>query len=273
MLFLLLHNLFLDMNIYSTVYGTNGYKVGDVMNRLFTIVFKMSGEEALLGGFWFLKVLFFASLLLFLIRRVSKNVFINMGGVMALALVFRYQDLHIPFWGLNSTLFMAVAIMLAGIIYKRYDDRIHCKSKLIVVCFAVVVLGAFLWPGSMLRFTAIQCMPYTLSGIAGSIMVLEICRIAYDKMTNGKLLSVWKYIGDNTLIILSLHMLSFKLASWLIVEIYNLPNYRMAEFITIHDYSIRGWWILYSIIGVAIPLVANLLLKNNLLVWVNKLFH
>ena len=68
-LFLLLHNLFFYINIYNDKYGFNGivssvYDTDEFIKRFLNIVFAMRGNEQLLGGFWFIRVLFIASIIL-----------------------------------------------------------------------------------------------------------------------------------------------------------------------------------------------------------------
>ena len=81
--FLLLHNILFKMNIYNDKYGFSGnvssvYGVEDFMSRFLNIVFAMRGNEQLLGGFWFIRVLFISSIVLsviccFKIEFISNN--------------------------------------------------------------------------------------------------------------------------------------------------------------------------------------------------------
>ena len=74
-LFLLLHNLFFNLNIYNEYYGYQGsvsrvYNYGDVslwVIKLLKITTAMIGEEQLLGGYWFLHTLFCSSFISFFI--------------------------------------------------------------------------------------------------------------------------------------------------------------------------------------------------------------
>ena len=64
------------------------------------------------------------------------------------------------------------------------------------------------------------------------------------------------YIGQRTLVIMMLHFLSFKVVAVLADLIYNLPAYCIAAFPTL--YGEKGmWWILYTIVGVSLPLLAD----------------
>ncbi len=68
LLFLLLHNLFCYLNIYSSKYGYQGHGVSmlsvrEIKDSLWTIVTGMSGADPLLGGFWFLRELLLGSVI------------------------------------------------------------------------------------------------------------------------------------------------------------------------------------------------------------------
>lgn len=232
------------------------------------IVFKMQGEEAMLGGFWFLKCLFFASLTLFLSLKWIRNRTIII--ILFLTLMFGNLmfNIHIPFWGLGKTYSMAVIFMYLGYMYKEKSIQLECNSISLLVCFTIVCFGSLFWATSMLNFNLPKAVPYILSGVAGSIMILGISRKLNEKSTlthNNTL-----YLGNKTMIILALHFISFKIVSLLIVLIYHLPSYRLAEFITIHEYSRKGWWIVYVLIGIACPLFMDYIYKNGLKVLFKK---
>lgn len=67
--FLLLHNIFYNLNIYNDEYGYHGivqhiYVTEDFMNRAKSIIL-MTHAECLLGGYWFLGSLFWGALVAF----------------------------------------------------------------------------------------------------------------------------------------------------------------------------------------------------------------
>ena len=73
-----------------------------------------------------------------------------------------------------------------------------------------------------------------------------------------------KFIGDMTLPILIWHFISFKVISFVIIRIYGLPVEFMAKFPVIEEYSIKGWWLLYALAGIIIPILINTLQKHVL---------
>ena len=90
LLFLLLHNLFFQLNLYNDQYGYHGavshpYSFYGIYHTAFAIVTRMQGAEQLLGGYWFLNALFFGSLIAWLVIRFVKNTLI--GGAFCCASV------------------------------------------------------------------------------------------------------------------------------------------------------------------------------------------
>ena len=81
--FLLLHNVFFCLNIYNGEFGFKGnvshiYIWKDFVVRLIHIVTRMSDNEQLLGGYWFLKSLFIGSILGYVTIRKAKS--LKFGG-------------------------------------------------------------------------------------------------------------------------------------------------------------------------------------------------
>jgi fucose 4-O-acetylase-like acetyltransferase len=94
-------------------------------------------------------------------------------------------------------------------------------------------------------------LPFLLvCGATGIYFNLYICK----KLTAQKSVRIINYIGENTLIILALHLLFFKIASLILIHFQNLPVNDLASFPTIKGTS-KHWWWLYSLCGLIFPLI------------------
>lgn len=142
---------------------------------------------------------------------------------------------------------------MIGYNYKAMNLAIHRSWWTIPVGLLLVTLGVFYWQASLLQFSWTQVIPYLISAMAGILMVFKLSSYVNNKDNLLKRLLV--YIGDHTLTILTWHFLCFKIVSLIIIYWENLPIERLAEFPVITDYSCRGWFILYFIVGMAVPLV------------------
>lgn len=72
------------------------------------------------------------------------------------------------------------------------------------------------------------------------------------KETQGVVAKALEFIGKHTLTILTWHFLAFKIVSLLIIQIYDLPIERLAEFPVILEYSSQGWWIAYFLVAMVV---------------------
>lgn len=78
LLFTLLHNLFYHLNIYNDLFGYKGsvshlFTMKELLGNMFYNVIKMDRIPPLLGGFWFIRDLFFASLFVGVITFLAKS--------------------------------------------------------------------------------------------------------------------------------------------------------------------------------------------------------
>lgn len=63
------------------------------------------------------------------------------------------------------------------------------------------------------------------------------------------------FLGENTLYVFAFHLLAFKLVSMLKVGIYVLPWEMVGDHPVVHNEQGQWFWLLYTIVGVAIPLL------------------
>lgn len=78
LLFLLLHNVFYHLHIYSDEYGYEGktsvlYTTADFVKRAISVTTQMQGHEQLLGAYWFMKLLFVGSFIFYIALKVLKS--------------------------------------------------------------------------------------------------------------------------------------------------------------------------------------------------------
>ena len=261
LIFLILHNIFFYLNIYNDIWGFDGevsqlYGWSDYLKKAFLIFFCLSGNEQLLGGYWFLHTMFFASFIFYGLLKLKIPV---VGGIIALLLSAFLYFKGIPVVNIycGAKEWLEVSCMMAGYLYKTYSiDKLVDKYSVYVipVCALLLLLGSVYWKGEMLKMKWTHTIPYFISAIAGSIIVMIISKLS---VRNQGVSNVIANIGDKTLEILTWHFLSFKLVSLVIIACYGLPIQRLAEFPTMSPYNEQGWWILYLIIGVGVPVIAT----------------
>ena len=261
--FLILHNLFFRLNLYSVEYGDYLYGSRDFLTNTIYVIGSMTHADRLLGGFWFLHSYFVASFMLFLTVWIGRNrnrwLLSALGILLVVCMLVSGTGIHVPLY-VNLKEFMAAIFMIAGYIYKRSELNLEKHPVIVVpVCVMLIALGVAFWPGDMTSVNYLKVVPYSITAVAGSLLVLSLCHgLSGLKICEHSL----TYVGDRTLGILTWHFLSFKLVSLIIVSIYCLPLSRLGEFPVIVEYSNGGWWLPYTITGVTVPLLMDWLFSR-----------
>ena len=262
LLFLVLHNVFFYLNIYSDVYGWNGivshlYGIKETLFCAAKIVIAMTETEQLLGGYWFIKELFIGAFVSFLVFKFVRNLYFGGGILLLLTIVLSFTDFEIPFFHVCSRSFLASFFIVMGRCYKLWTFKTDAWHHTMVFAILVAV-GSIYFGTSMLGYDTLQIIPYSCCAIMGTIMVLNVSQAISQR--NNLVTSSLLFIGDHTLEILTWHFLSFKLVSLLIVLVYGLPLAMISEFPVVSDYA-SSFWILYTIVGCGLP-VGGVYLKE-----------
>lgn len=250
-IFLLLHNLFYYLNIYSISYNINDYK-----HKIFQIL-TMTGSEQLLGGFWFLKELLYASifslftfkLITSINKKLSIRVLLTTSLVFALfSIMYSYANFKIPTIG--SKTLLATSYFIVGYAFHKINmiyTNIN-KRGIGIFLFTVFVISSLYVKGSM-ENKGISIIPYFAVSIIASVSTIYL-----TKYITGYLMKILDYVGKNTLYILIFHFLSFKIVSLFILMIENLPYTNLSTFPVLEDRN-GFMWVIYTIIGVVVPLL------------------
>lgn len=166
LIFLVLHNLFFYLNIYNDELGARGivshlYTWQETLKKAAFIVTRMSDTEQLLGGYWFLKSLFWGSLIAFFTIRYIKNA--KMCGLLICIIILMSAfHLHIPYLGIGGREFFAALFFISGYCYQKGGLYIHQNYWIFLIGVVVVTLGKSFWQATLLKFDSWQVIPYHL---------------------------------------------------------------------------------------------------------------
>lgn len=284
-IFSLLRNFFIDINVY-----TNNPQVLETVNSKFAFVTEywtwkdiliniikgciLPGNVQMGGALWFLATLLQISIAYCVIEFILRK-FIDIKQLgnaqliisivfLGIGYIFNLGDVYI--FGIES-FFSCYCLFHIGILLHQYESRIsNIKTMGIVgvlsICFVVLcVLNSF---GSV----ALGANNYNnpifmlIASLAGWFLLYASAVLLKQKVNVSKCLA---YIGENTLPIVILHFLAFKVVSLMGVLIYKDELYKIAAFPVLHEGF--GWRVAYTLVGIVIPLVVNELwinLKNKL---------
>ena len=261
----LLHNVFFSIGIYNDTFEYNGqvmheYSAQEMLLGLLNGIF-MRGTERLLGGFWFLKSLFYGSIIFFVTRKFIPKPWQGATLLLSITIFSSYHHLRVPFLAINSRDCFAAFFIMTGHLSRNTIIRGNplvgtlFAKKGIIAMFAVCIgLGSILWPTSMLHYQWHQVIPYAITAIMGTFVIFYIGHcLNNDGSQHVK--SFLIYTGDHTFNVLTWHFLSFKLVSILLIALYSGIQYeRLADFPVIKELAEQGWWVMYLIFGVMTPL-------------------
>lgn len=261
LLFLLLHNVFFYLNIYSDEYGFNGrtsvlYTATDFINKAISIATKMQGHEQLLGGYWFMKLLFVGSFIFYLTVKVLRGCWWGSLILLAAAIVLSYFDWSLRYFHLGTREFFAASILYMGYLYKQYHWMWHRNIAINITAFILMIVGARNWLTTMHHYEYWKVLPYTISAV---LLVLTMLHLSewMVKNNNNYVVRFMIFTGNHTMEVLTWHFLSLKLVSLLLIALYGLPIKQLSEFPVIEEYAHQGWWILYFCVGVGIPILGT----------------
>lgn len=122
-----------------------------------------------------------------------------------------------------------------------------------IAAVVLVLVGSSYWKMStgVTVYENARMLPYIVTAVLGTWAVYSL---PWNRLT-GCAANLMQFIGNNTLTVLTWHFLAFKLVSLLIIFVYGLPIARLAEFPVITDYTVRGWWVAYLLVAMAVTCV------------------
>lgn len=266
-IFLLCHNLFFALHIYSEQHTlSHPYNIRQIIWSVFVILTKMQGHEQLLGGYWFMRSLFVASLLSYLYMYLCRGkLLVGVLAMLLMSFLLNVFDFTIPVLNLSSSDFLISSFVLTGTLFS--EKKIKTFSVWgIVLSFAITFLGIFVWKADILYPEYPKALVYYVTAILATWSLYSFFEMFKDRQS--LVFSVIKYIGNNTLTVLTWHFLMFKAISLIIIIIYGLSIDRLSEYPVIYELAHEGWWFVYflfAIISTALLAYPNRYIKNKLL--------
>lgn len=229
----------------------------------------MASIEGMLGGYWFLKELFWASLLFWCSlrlkpKRLKEVKYLLFVLIVELIICLIWDSFEVPVIGITKRTILSLVFITSGYIYKstleRKEIRVISKLPIIIVilfCMCCVYSLSIIFPASMNSFDSYTALPLFISGLLGTFSIFLFFKRIY--MNHSKLLTL---IGDSTLQILTWHFLCFKIVSLFIAWYFCLDIKCIAEFPVIENYAIQGWWFAYFNLGLFLPILFVLTYKK-----------
>lgn len=261
--FLLLHNIFCYLNLYNDLFPSSTshvYSIKEYISHFIRIVTSMTGHDRLLSPYWFLRELFWGSIIFYFTKKYVKKSYLSLVLLLSLTLFLSVLNIRVPYLHIGSLSFFAAFFIYIGNYYKENHFSFENKYSFILLGMSFVLVGSIFWPTSMLMYKWYQVIPYAVTAVVGTLVILGISR----KISNsGEVIpTLLDFIGNNTFIVLTWHLLAFKLVSLLYIYYTNIDIRYLAAFTTIESFALSGGWILYTIVGSLLPVVITFYSKK-----------
>ena len=278
-LFLVMHNMFFKIGLLNEMYGnwtggvTHPYTLDIALKRLTLIIFSMGGyDEFLLGAFWFFRALLVVSITYLIFHKTISSNHKQYSNhkiaaiIIIIALLFAIVKIYFGLrivtliqGGIRET--WGIIFFATGIIFRQYENKLPRNVICALIAFIIICIAAYFHCAGMnLSPKLIDVATLPVTGVTGFIMLYYISAIIDHKQNIIRKALV--YIGNNTMPIFILHIISFKIVSLIKIAYYGLDIQQIGCHMVIHSPK-DNFWILYTIAGVAIPLLLNHLYRKS----------
>lgn len=153
---------------------------------------------------WFLLALFWCSLTMFIILKLSKNIIVEIFLVITLSLIgyyCSYKNINIPLYVDSS--FSSLPILYFGILFKRFSISEYIlknkKISLLVLSISIILVFLSIQGISLVNNSIKNPFLFLLGGLSGSFLVLIISFYI-------ERIPVITYIGNLSLLVLCTHI-------------------------------------------------------------------
>lgn len=193
----------------------------------------MTGGERLLGGFWFLISMTWASViavfLCHLLNKYNKLTNFSISGGVIFLLMIAFMHAFLPFKILSQfgpQTFLAAAFFMTGYLCKRTNIMQSgiMRWKIVFILLPLVTVPFFVL--KMTDAKGYEVFIYYIIAICGSLGVIGISTFVSKTKVSKFLI----YIGNKTLYILIFHFLAFKVVGYLYIIANNLPITELSQF-------------------------------------------
>jgi fucose 4-O-acetylase-like acetyltransferase len=223
----------------------------------FSQIISLKPVPQLAGAMWFVSALIITCIIFcglsYLIKFVAKKNYesIRLFCIIILLITANYLSLEkIRLPAYIDISFMATFFYYIGYLYQKHESRIPNDIFLALSSMLILFICMRYGYPQIVQRKYISLPFLLVCGLTGIYFNLFLCK----KLTAKKTIKIIDYIGENTLIILALHLLFFKIASLILIHFQNLPFNDLASFPTIKGTS-KHWWWLYTLSGLIFPLI------------------
>ena len=252
-IFTILHNFFYKLGWYNDFYS---------IEQLFKSIVKVFAfkdvSENLIGPIWFLKSLFFGSVLTYIICLIPKRNIQLFVVVLLYVVSWCLGEHYLPYL-INREIGIVIAIYL-GFLLKDWTPV--CNKLHLILLILILTISAF-----FVKIDVVGCIwgPFAAFPILTFIGVVFMFNIvAFIKNKSEIVFKYLSYLGKQSLYILILHWTAFHLLSSVLASSgIGCPG-SLTKQTVLSGINLNFWFLPYSLTGVLVPLIYPVL-KNKIM--------
>lgn len=253
--YLAMHNIFVSLHMLDEQYGNGYYSAKEYLIHFVKAI--LGHREFFSGALWFLgSILIMNTILIvceFLIHRCfSDNWRLPLlGAIVFLCMVAGNSGVVTDRMKLSTSL-SNLGYFYFGVLYRHFDWNCIFEKRRTWYIIAGIILDLMISFNKL--YNPLGCSSHYvfilldyLNAVFCIVAIMMICRLPV--VSNSKVL---KMVGQNTMDIMGLHFMVFKLVSWFIILVKGFPITRLPEYPVLVGVG-GAWWLLYTVVGVALP--------------------
>lgn len=270
LVFMLLRNVFINLQLYSSEAMLKIENLNDILFNLKKIL-TFNSTEPLLATIWFISSLFYVNAVYVTIRYIIRKIKIRNEYIVFFIIVIVYLlgfymfennidfkifinpnrkkviDLFLRVFDYRN--FIILLIFHLGHLYNKYENKIN-MDKYLAMTFSIILLYNAYKVGSidiaLNKYT--NPIYFIINALLGIYINIYLAKI--NILSNNRVL---QYIGKKSLIVMIFHLLVFKLVNYIQIVIYKQPYEKLSSFPFF--INTNGWWLVYTLVGIFVPLM------------------
>lgn len=280
-LLIIMHNVFLKVGFYSSTFSDLSieysnmckyFKLSDIIKYTMKVLLLGQVDRIFGGALWFFISLIMASITFNIISYIKiktnkKEIFraITIGILFNIA--YLSTKFNINFHGINTAM-IATGLFYCGYLYSQYDNKVKLNLEVAIICFFILIISGFYGSINMAGNEYTNIAFFIINSLAGIYIVLFIATLV--KKIN-LLSGILSYMGRNTIPVIGLHFISFKIVDIVRIVLFSMPYYTIGKFPVIDVYGM--WWVVYALVGVTIPLIINIYYKKSIKIFTSLIIN
>lgn len=251
-IFLMFYNVFIKYHLVTSdsrvSSGISYIDFNIFITKLIRIFILVASSEQLCGATWFLRSLFYGllaiAILLYITKKLNKNIVYS---ILSIGLIVLTLYCH------NKFLFLfaqSVLCIIIGDYLKIYINKFASNLYLSLLIGTILMLLLCIF------IIKVPILSTVICAILGFIFMLQ-SSLFFEKYFN-RIYIILTYIGQNTLPILCLHFLFFKIVTYLYIIETHSSIILLGTFpsvISVHHPFLLSF--LYTFVGISFPILCN----------------